>query len=168
MSDATEQQHGNEDEVVRVARAMAEHAGFSWDHCAQSQWCGDARVAIAAMDGSAVMLTDNQRHVLERMAAHDPRDPGMTWSDNLLLIESAAQAAKDGLAAMGGQWRDISTAPRDGTKFIIGRDASKHHPYSGIAVFHVGRFRDPTETVTLTLWVEPTHWMPLPPAPVTP
>lgn len=35
--------------VERVARAMAENAGFCWANCAQSQWKSDARTGIAAM-----------------------------------------------------------------------------------------------------------------------
>lgn len=37
------------DMIERVARAMAENAGFSWEHCAQSQWKSDARAGIVAM-----------------------------------------------------------------------------------------------------------------------
>lgn len=38
------------DEIIeRVARAMAENAGFCWENCAQSQWRGDARAGINAM-----------------------------------------------------------------------------------------------------------------------
>lgn len=35
--------------VERVARAMAEGAGFCWENCAQSQWRDDAKNAIEAM-----------------------------------------------------------------------------------------------------------------------
>ena len=35
--------------VERVARAMAERAGFSWEHCTQEQWKSDARAGIEAM-----------------------------------------------------------------------------------------------------------------------
>jgi hypothetical protein len=35
--------------VTRVARAMAEAAGFAWENCAQPQWERDARAAIEAM-----------------------------------------------------------------------------------------------------------------------
>jgi phage shock protein A len=35
------------DEAVEAgAKAAAEHAGFAWEACAQSQWMGDARAAI--------------------------------------------------------------------------------------------------------------------------
>ena len=43
---------------------------------------------------------DDQRYALERMAGHDPRSKGLSWDSNLVLIESAAQAAKDVLAAL--------------------------------------------------------------------
>jgi hypothetical protein len=35
--------------ITRVARAMAENAGFAWENCAQSQWESDARAGIKAM-----------------------------------------------------------------------------------------------------------------------
>lgn len=35
--------------VEKVARAMAENAGFNWENCAQSQWESDATAAIKAM-----------------------------------------------------------------------------------------------------------------------
>jgi hypothetical protein len=38
-----------ENMIERVAKAMAESAGFCWENCAQSQWCRDARAGIAAM-----------------------------------------------------------------------------------------------------------------------
>jgi hypothetical protein len=44
-------------------------------------------------------LTDDQIHALERMAGHDWRDKGLSWDSDRLLLESAAQAAKDVLAA---------------------------------------------------------------------
>jgi hypothetical protein len=37
------------DMVEKVARAMAENAGFAWEYCAQSQWKSDARAGIEAM-----------------------------------------------------------------------------------------------------------------------
>lgn len=56
-------------------------------------------VRDALMHGAAQpSLTDSQQDALERMAGHDPRDPGLSWSDNILLIQSAAQAAKDVLS----------------------------------------------------------------------
>jgi hypothetical protein len=64
------------------------------------------------------------------------------------------------------EWQPIETAPKDGATFIIGRDDSEHHAYSGVAYWSLGRFRDPTESVTKTVWVDPTHWMPLPAPPV--
>ena len=38
--------------IERVARAMAENAGFAWEACAQSQWRSDARAGIMAMTES--------------------------------------------------------------------------------------------------------------------
>lgn len=35
--------------LVRVAKAMAENAGFSWTTCAQSQWISDARAGVEAL-----------------------------------------------------------------------------------------------------------------------
>lgn len=43
--------------VERVARAMAENAGFCWENCAQSQWRSDALAGIKAMrDPTNAML----------------------------------------------------------------------------------------------------------------
>jgi transposase-like protein len=37
-------------EAEAVGRAMAEAAGFCWDHCAQDQWKRDAEAGIRALD----------------------------------------------------------------------------------------------------------------------
>jgi hypothetical protein len=43
-----------ENMIERVARAMAENAGFCWDHCAKEQWKSDARAGI-----NAIQITDD-------------------------------------------------------------------------------------------------------------
>lgn len=35
--------------IERVAKAMAEAAGFCWENCTQSQWKRDAKAGIEAM-----------------------------------------------------------------------------------------------------------------------
>lgn len=45
--------------VERVARAMAENAGFCWNHCAQSQWMSDARAGIEAMRKPTDAMVDS-------------------------------------------------------------------------------------------------------------
>lgn len=37
-------------EIMTVAKAMAEAAGFCWENCAQSQWERDAEAGIRALD----------------------------------------------------------------------------------------------------------------------
>lgn len=46
------------DMIERVARAMAENAGFNWDACAQSQWKSDARAGIEAMWEPTPLMKD--------------------------------------------------------------------------------------------------------------
>jgi hypothetical protein len=57
----------------------------------------------AAWGGSDVpaqsTLTDDQQRALERMAGHDKYDPGLSYDRLELLVESAAQAAKDVLSS---------------------------------------------------------------------
>lgn len=43
---------------------------------------------------------DGLREALERLAGHDTRDPGLTYDNPEQLVQSAAQAAKDILAAL--------------------------------------------------------------------
>ena len=62
------------------------------------------------------------------------------------------------------EWQPIETAPKDGSVFIIGRDDSEHHAYSGTAYWLNGYFRDSADMPSVR-WVAPTHWMPLPTPP---
>ena len=65
------------------------------------------------------------------------------------------------------EWRDISTAPKDGTAILAywspvvegAADAMD------IALWADGGWRDPDDIEAL--YGTPTHWMPLPPAPST-
>jgi hypothetical protein len=71
--------------IEKVARAMAENAGFCWDNCAQSQWMSDARAGIAAMrEPTGMMLTAS---VPARKPNNSPmRNSRMTW---YAMIDSA-------------------------------------------------------------------------------
>lgn len=96
-------------------------------------------------------------------------------SDLLMHLLEAAVPARAALAAMdtpkggGDGWQPIETAPRDGTSILT------------FPNYHVTHYEaDPAECFTGPGWVaswddgldayitmckEPTHWMPLPPAP---
>ena len=55
--------------VTRVAMAMAENAGFCWDHCAQSQWESDARAGIEVMrEPTEAMIEASNREWDGRMS----------------------------------------------------------------------------------------------------
>lgn len=61
--------------VTRVAKAMAENAGFCWENCAQSQWESDARAGIMAMrDPTVEMLIAAQEDWMCVRAAEERGD----------------------------------------------------------------------------------------------
>ena len=65
----------------------------------------------------------------------------------------------DGVVPTGyPEWRPVETAPKDGTTVLLGRFADE--PKSAHGYIMVDWYRD-----GMTYW-PPTHWMPLPPAPV--
>lgn len=43
-----------------LGRAMAENAGFCWDHCAQSQWSSDALAAIEKLGEIGYVIAPKQ------------------------------------------------------------------------------------------------------------
>jgi hypothetical protein len=74
------------DMVEKVARAMAENAGFAWEYCAQSQWKSDARAGIAAM-----------REPTEAMIEASNRE----WDGRMSHRSSGAWQAMIGAALLG-------------------------------------------------------------------
>jgi len=76
-------------------------------------------------------LTDDQRDALERMAGHDPRNPGLSWDGRELYIQSAAQAASDALEAfapspVAGEWQ-----PDEMAAAALARVAAANHSDPG-------------------------------------
>jgi hypothetical protein len=59
-------------------------------------------------------------------------------------------------------WQPIETAPKDGTIILVADDV---HGSVGLAEWDMGRWYIP-ETDS-NLWVSPTHWQPLPAAPIS-
>lgn len=79
-------------------------------------------------------------------------------------ISSDASRHSPGAAIMTA-WRDISTAPKDGTRILLTA------PYGdvpgnwiGVGAFYCAAWRDDRTYVLFG----PTHWMPLPPPPKSP
>ena len=61
------------------------------------------------------------------------------------------------------EWQPISTAPRDGSSFVVIRPGAKKHHYR--VVFYSGIFpRKPFKTYHGT-YTDATHWIPLPKPP---
>lgn len=95
-----------------------------------------------------------------------PNDPvrvtyGMLWKLQGVLLDSRAPAALAAAPRMGEGWLPISTAPKDGTP-ILGFMPSYYQNSGGqsVILWMEGQWFDNRAFVT-----EPTHWMPLPPAP---
>ena len=91
-------------------------------------------------------------------------------------IEAIIQRCVD--EALANEWQPIETAPKDGTEVLVYTDVAT------VPVVHIARWEDGRDgypdsfeqgwwsytehSVTQTLledWKQPTHWMPLPPAP---
>lgn len=65
----------------------------------------------------------------------------------------------------GHGWQPIATAPRDGAELLIfGKWA--YCPTMHVAQWIDGRWMVDTEDGSLGVAISPTHWMPLPEAPV--
>lgn len=76
--------------------------------------------------------------------------------------ETAAIALRSALAAapqpaLSAGWRDISTAPKDGTLILV-----REPRCSGIAVMYLHGWKYESGGIC---YLEPTHWQPLPVAP---
>jgi hypothetical protein len=69
---------------------------------------------------------------------------------------------KDGTSDGIREWRDISTAPKDGSRIHLGYRAMEG--FDVIAHWMEGEWRL-SGTVGLKGRPEPTHWMPLPKSP---
>ena len=101
---------------------------------------------------------------------------GCTYRDRLLSIgelDAVSDLIRDALAApssdRGGAtdgWRDIATAPKDGTLYLVFGLDTDGHPEIAVAFW---RAQHGTCWIAPTGWerVHPTHWRPLPAPPTT-
>ena len=66
-----------------------------------------------------------------------------------------------------GEWQPIESAPKDGTRILLGYFGDAEHMSGAIAVGHVFQWeRMPKALVASWLYgVEPTHWASLPSPP---
>jgi hypothetical protein len=72
---------------------------------------------------------------------------------------------------MMSEWQSIESAPKDGTGVTL-IDMSSNDPTPGAGYWRDGVWSaisprdDPTnELIHVIVWVNPTHWQPLPPPP---
>ncbi len=79
---------------------------------------------------------------------------------------AAAWNTRAAIAASGDQWRDISTAPKDGTEILVTGLSTPDGRYISVGMVRDGEWRsnwwsdDPKEVL-----FAPTHWQPLPALP---
>lgn len=117
----------------------------------------------------------NYADLIERLESYRPTNE---WGDPVhhAIIDEAAACIREMV-----EWRDIETAPRDGTHILIA-------PHMDVALWDHGAERWITNVIPLNSdrtiaddwrarpvmmfeqyasnWgIEPTHWLPLPPAP---
>ena len=87
-------------------------------------------------------------------------DPLLVYSDETLVAELRAALAP---GAGDEGWRDIATAPKDGTTILAYWDVGAIPECSVHASkFHKGQWYEPNEDYPQS---NPTHWMPLPEPP---
>ncbi len=109
----------------------------------------------------------NDKELIERAEKYidmitnisDAEKPVQTYTQDRELIQDLLTAYK---ALRGAnQWRDIETAPRDGSEILCWvRDCEEHQVLWWCDAGHWRRWGDTYENYA------PTHWMPLPTAPV--
>lgn len=93
----------------------------------------------------------------------NPRIAGITRDLFTKAAEAIADRARSPLAApMAEGWRDMASAPKDGTRFLA-RQGDRHFDCWWVSDPYEGCFwQDEADSEP-----DPTHWMPLPPAPGT-
>lgn len=128
--------------------------------------------AIIHLDpsGQAVASTERKRELaryLINVASKRLRDMDGFAVDDPMMIEAAGMLSAISHPVQPG-WRDIASAPRDGTRILVIGHRGAH---SDIAEWGNGRFLGRVKGYERG-WryipgrtIEPTHWMPLPAAP---
>ncbi len=127
------------------------------------------------------MTTQDHTAALRTLRGHIGKASFATGADRHTALECLAELEK--VLAQPQQpagWRPIETAPKDGTEILLsnGDDVSQGHwlyeaPYIRERRDADGRYIDQDESDGFEGWIdwlggmnpEPTHWMPLPPAP---
>ncbi|MEZ2410748.1 hypothetical protein AB6806_28550 [Bosea sp. RCC_152_1] len=79
----------------------------------------------------------------------------------------ALKAANDLQAASLAPWRDIASAPLDGTVIGLSRDGERLLDFSWSVEQQRWEKKVGYPTRTIVLTTAPTHWMPVPPPPLT-
>lgn len=122
--------------------------------------------------GLGEVHSDHDNGIYAGVAADGENDPVIAdgcSDENADFIAKAPDLLRRALAALQQQgWRDISTAPKDGT-FVLLREPN----WKAGAV--IGKWFDFEQVIhgALGFWeahateVKPTHWMPLPPLPAS-
>lgn len=119
--------------------------------------------------------------VARAMCVFNEVDPdgcvGETAVPNWLAYSKFAQTVIAALDAARGEsagWRDIASAPRDGTEVLLWGRCERDGAFYGYDC-NVGWYADAEMSPTgdagwmaRDLPIEPTHWQPLPPAPGEP
>ena len=98
-------------------------------------------------------LTDRDADALRQGGSWDE------WSLVQAFARHRRQAERETLARM--EWRDIESAPKDGTRFLA------WCPYVGRVIMRIDGVHRETWAIDPSgrLGCNPTKWMPLPPAP---
>lgn len=104
---------------------------------------------------------------VEKVAAGRQSNCELAAVEVVKMVVSALTSPAPSEAPGGGGWRDISTAPKDGTRILVWREPV----VPGAAYFDVTGWPNnwtglwPTAYMHYADGHEPTHWMPLPAPP---
>jgi hypothetical protein len=100
-------------------------------------------------------MTPEARETLRRLAENE--DCGGTCTSAGCQLARGVLALLDALEAR--EWRDIETAPKDGTRVLVAYDGRAWGAYFKVGVF------GPQWWAENGGILHPTHWQPLPPTP---
>lgn len=132
------------------------------------------RAFLALYGGNNAVTTNEMRYHLA-MSGFDTFWP--QWvEENMHLSKGGAQSwlryllALEGAPAASGatpEWQPIETAPKDGTGFIA-RSGYKYDNEAFYCVWGIRENHFVKPEYDSEGWVNPTHWMPIPAAPLPP
>lgn len=79
----------------------------------------------------------------------------------------SVRMARELLRLMGeNEWRDIASAPRDGTPVIVAVSGGDYFPRSAWYDNEIGHWLVSDMPRRIVMLMQPTHWMPLPQNPI--